>query len=135
MNLFEKSRKLEIFIIVAIIGVFGATYALTQKPSGQPSQNNVKQEQSGEVVQMVPASTIKYSGQEGRTALDLLKESHRVDTKSTSFGEMVIGIDGTAVDESKQYWAFYLNGSLSQVGAGTYVTKSGDQIEWKIESF
>lgn len=132
----EKARKIEVFIIVAIIGVFGAVYALTHEKVSAPTNETQEQTQDNkDSVQLVPSSTIKYQGQTGQTALELLKSSHRVDTKSTSFGDMVVGVDGVGVDESKQYWAFYVNGALSQEGAGTYQTKSTDQIEWKVESF
>jgi hypothetical protein len=72
--------------------------------------------------------------QEGETALDLLKRDHQVDTKIYSgMGEFVISIDGIKPD-SKRFWAFYLNGKSSSVGASGYKLKDGDKIEWKLET-
>lgn len=121
------ARKIEIFVIVAIIAIIGIIYAFSQKPVLAPTTTN------DQPVQQVPTATIKYQGVEGKTALELLKNSHTVTTKQFSFGEMVVAIDGVEPAPNEAYWAFYVNGSLAAVGAGSYVTKNGDQIEWRLE--
>ena len=128
MNQFFKVRRLEIFIIVVIIAVIGVIYALTRTATA-PTGNNA----SDSAVQQVPSSSISYQGMDGRNALDLLKVFHRVDTKDTSFGPMVVGIDGLEPDSS-HYWAFYINGKMADVGAAQYITKNGDTLEWRLES-
>lgn len=136
--MFEKARKIELFIIIAVIGVLGVIYAMSQKSTDNSDQQGSIQQNTNTDTssqQQVPASNVAYRGEDGRTALDLLKVYNRVETKTTSFGEMVTGINGMEVDESKQFWAFYVNGSLASEGAATYKTKSTDTIEWKIESF
>lgn len=122
----DSAKKLEIFVIIAIVAVIGIIYAFSQKPTFTPTTNN-------RPVQQVPTTTIKYQGIDGKTALELLKSSHTVTTKQFSFGEMVTGIDGESPDANKAFWAFYVNGAQAQVGAGAYVTKSSDAIEWKLE--
>ncbi|MEK8228800.1 DUF4430 domain-containing protein [Oerskovia sp. M15] len=48
----------------------------------------------------------------------------------------VVAIDGREVQESaKEFWALYVNGETAQVGAGTLVTETGDEITWKLETF
>jgi hypothetical protein len=47
---------------------------------------------------------------------------------------MITGIDGVLADSS-HYWAFYINDKLAERGADQVVTKNGDKIEWKMESF
>ena len=45
-------------------------------------------------------------------------------------------IDGQkADDEKREFWAFYVNGKQSQLGAGSYTVKPNDSIEWKIETY
>ncbi len=79
------------------------------------------------------ASAIKYEGEEGRTALEILKEKYQVQTKSFSgVGEYVESINSVKPD-NKHFWAFYVNGKFSNLGAGDYKTKNGDQVEWKLE--
>jgi hypothetical protein len=33
----------------------------------------------------------------------------------------------------QEFWALYVNGKQSEVGAGVYVTKNDDVIEWRLE--
>jgi hypothetical protein len=130
------ARRVEIFIIVVIIAVIGVVYALTRTPVLAPatdqSQVNQNQNQGIAVGEPNPSAPIEYKGQDGKNALDLLKASHRVDVKSYSFGDMVTGIDGISPD-ANHFWAMYVNGQMSQVGASQYVTKNGESIEWKLE--
>jgi len=78
-------------------------------------------------------SEITYQGVDGQDALSLLKASHHVETTSSSYGEFVNSIDDVTPD-SGHFWSFYVNGQLSDVGAGSYVTKSSDQITWKLDA-
>jgi len=72
----------------------------------------------------------------GKTALDLTKEKEDIVTKGDGVNAYVIGINGIeAKSADKEYWAFYVNGKLATVGAGSYKLKSGDKIEWKIEKY
>jgi hypothetical protein len=85
----------------------------------------------------VAAKTLSYDGVEGKTALELLKtkDSSAV-TKGEGTNAYVTTINGyTASDTNKEFWALYVNGKQSEVGAGSYVTKSGDKIEWRIEKY
>jgi len=67
------------------------------------------------------------------TALDLLKSNYQVVTKTFSgLGEFVESINGIKPD-SKHFWAFYVNGKSSNVGAGSYTVKDGDKLEWKLD--
>ncbi len=76
---------------------------------------------------------IKYQGEEGKNALDLLKAKYKVETKSFgSAGEFVESINGVKPD-SKHFWKFFVNGKSASVGASSYVTKSSDVLEWKID--
>lgn len=72
---------------------------------------------------------VSYQGQESKTALAILKEQYTVETQSFDFGEMVKSINGKDAGTT-HYWAFKVNGEDSMVGAGDYVTKDADQIEW-----
>lgn len=77
-----------------------------------------------------------YQGQGGKTALALLQAS--ADVKISGEGEMafVTSINGRRADEgAREYWSFWVNGEMAQVGAGSYMTKDGDLIEWKIATY
>ena len=119
-----------------VIALFGIIYSLTKQPVSAPTINDGQkaslEEQS--TIQQVPSTIIKYQGVEGQTALELLKTSHNVETKEFSgVGEFVVSIDGITPNQQTHFWAFYINGAQAQVGAGTYITKFTDVIEWKLE--
>ena len=76
--------------------------------------------------------TVAYAGIADETALETLKSLTEVETESTSFGEMVVGIHGLEADASSEYWSFYINGEAAQVGAGTYEAVEGDTFEWQL---
>lgn len=77
--------------------------------------------------------TVSYKGEEGKTALDVLKSLAKVETKESTYGEFVTSINGVAADGTTEFWSFYVNEKLASEGAGTYQTKPTDTIEWKVE--
>ncbi len=81
--------------------------------------------------------SVSYQGEEGKTALDLLVEKYP-NSKTSGEGAMafVTEINGRVADTSKnEFWKFLINGEDAQVGAGTYQTKSTDQITWEIDTY
>lgn len=72
----------------------------------------------------------------GSTALQLLESTHKVISKGENENAFIGTIDGRwASPDNNEFWAFYVNGHQAQVGAGTYVIKNNDTIEWKIETY
>lgn len=101
--------------------------------------NHVSQKQANKAVsgienqfQPVVEKTIAYDGQDGKTALDILKASHDVKTEDSSTGSFVTSIDGT-VNTTDTYWMFYVNNELASVSSDQYQTKNSDKIEWRFE--
>lgn len=77
--------------------------------------------------------TFFYKGRVGKNALELLKVYADVEQDRSG---LVVSIKGRASDNAKrEYWAFYVNGKMAQVGPADYVTKNNDVIEWKIEKY
>ncbi len=74
-------------------------------------------------------SLVSYPGEDGQSALELLKAKHEV-VETDGF---VKAIDGRA-SSTTSYWLYYVNGNAAEVGAKDYVTKSTDTIEWRFES-
>ena len=132
-------KKIEMFVVVVIIAGIGIVYAFKQKPATTPpvAQNKLSANSAGspknDLNQQAPETTIIYSGQDGRNALDLLKVNHQVESKHYDFGDLVVSIDGI-IPDTAHFWAMYVNGEMSQVGASAYVTKSSDSIKWQIDA-
>lgn len=129
-------------VVSAVAVVAGAgTWFLTRPTAGsvQSAQTVASPAVSASASPAVSAAakSLNYAGVEGKTALELLKaKDPQAQTKGEGANAFVTTINGyTASDTRKEYWALYVNGKLSEVGAGSYATKTGDQIEWKLATY
>lgn len=112
----------------------------------QPAKNDSRESPapSSSVIQALqisqtlisPEETIEntnLSVQATESALDILRRTHTVEVKQYSFGDIADSINGTRGGSNGRYWIFYVNGKMSEVGAGEYHPKDGDQIIWKYQ--
>jgi hypothetical protein len=130
MNYFKRLETIFIIIIILVLGV--AYGFLNSKPYPQVSDDKQAQIADNEVV-LVPAGQVSYKGEDGKSAMELLKANFTVETQDFGdLGQFVKAINGVEPD-SRHFWALYVNGAQSQVGAESYITKSSDAIEWKLE--
>ena len=118
-------------VVVALSVATGIVWAkkADNKPASQNSTSQTEQTSDNKK----SSNSVTYDGVEGKNALELLKAEAEVVTKQSSFGEYVDSINGVVGGTDGKYWAFYINGELSQVGAADYQTKTGDKLEWKFE--
>lgn len=70
------------------------------------------------------------------SALDLLRlvaeqSGFEIKTEKVSFGEYIQEISGVGGDTT-HYWAFWINGDYAPVGAGNYIVRPGDEIEFEL---
>lgn len=122
-----QHKKLIVAGVIAVFLLVGAGGLLLHKP------NNPRPSVLGAAtVQQQPITVLRYQGTDGKTALALLKLRATVVTKQSSYGEYVVSINGSD-GGGKKYWIFYVNGQEASVGAGAYVTKSTDKIEWRLQ--
>lgn len=79
-------------------------------------------------------SKFSYEGEDGKTALELLKEKDP-DAQVQGEGEnaYVTAIQGREADPATEFWGLYVDDEMAQVGAGTLETKDGQTITWKLE--
>lgn len=73
-------------------------------------------------------------GQTGKTALDVLKASHKVETTDSSFGTFVTSIDGIEGTQNSA-WIYYLDGKEAVESPDKAQTTDGQTIEWRYETF
>ena len=127
----QISKKLFIGIAVALIILLGGAWTVWSSKLHNLPKPVVKNETSQPAA---PTNkNVTYSGVEGKTALALLQQKATVVTKDSSYGPYVDSVNGVQGGTDGTYWAFYVNGTLAQVGADAYTTKAGDKIEWKFE--
>ena len=137
-ELMEKTKKsfYKFFILVLIILAIFAGYSFYQTKLLSTKKS---------IAQQILTVYLKTSGQKdfikqeiisGKTVLDLTKEKANIKTKGEGINAYVTEINSKeALNSKKEYWAFYVNGKMAEVGAGSYKLKDGDKIEWKIEKY
>ncbi len=126
-------KKLAIVATVLLLAAGVGAYVANRsdvKPAETPKQ---VQTVAKKITFSDDKKTVRYAGVTGQTALQTLQSLTKVDTKESSYGTMVTGINGMQAEDGKNYWAFYVNDTYANEGAGTYQNKAGDKISWKLE--
>lgn len=113
-----------VWIVAVLVLIFGGYVLL-------PAKYHFGYKAPAAVV--APVTQVTYQGVDGKNALQILEESHKVDTKLYGTDPYVTGIDGNTPDSS-HFWSFYVNGQMAQVGASQYQTKSTDTVMWKVDA-
>ncbi len=131
-----KNMGFIVSIIVAAVLLFGGISLYNSRSN--TLDNSATTEQSTQTTKpeisfSSDGKVVKYAGQDGQTALALLQAGTQVETQESSFGEFVSGINGVQANAAKNYWAFYVDGDYATEGAGSYQTKDGQMIEWRLE--
>ncbi|HUQ84753.1 MAG TPA: DUF4430 domain-containing protein [Candidatus Limnocylindrales bacterium] len=123
----KKTTIIGLGIFLLLLG--GATLVTVNNPSkivSNPTPTIVSEKKS-------VTDRVSYPGENGKDALTLLKAFSKVEQGSSG---LVTSINSRlAEDKNKEFWAFYVNGKMSEVGPADYVTKDADKIEWKIEKY
>lgn len=124
----NKQLWITIGIVAGMIGFVALIQPkLTQNANDQTISNHTPTPSS------VSVKSISYKGQNGTDALSLLKTHHTVEQDKSG---LVVRIDTYKASAAKrEYWAFYINGKLAQVGPQAYKTLSTDVIAWKIVTY
>ena len=124
-------KRVLYYLIIAGIAIIGVVATLYFQDSIKPADNN--QEQT--VVTQSDPAYVSYVAVEGKTSLEQLKElTTSAQTKTTEYGEYVDAINSLVGGTDGKYWSFYIDGTLASVGAGSYIQKGGEKIEWKFEN-
>ena len=121
-------KRVLIYVISALIvlGLVGGSVYYYRTHNDKVSTT---QEKAG------PTTQLSYEGKDGMTALELLQKNADVKTSGTGKDAFVTSVNGTAANPKSQYWAFFVNDETATIGAGSYVTKNGDKITWKLTTF
>lgn len=134
----RSKTNIIVAVMVLLAAVSGGAFLLSRSADTPQSANTAQSTNPETETQREEKSDatvtddyVSYKGQGGMTALSLLKSHADVRTKTYEFGELVTSINGQDGGGTK-YWTFYINGAEAQVGAGAYITKDTDTIEWKL---
>ncbi len=115
------------FVIVALVFVFPSIPAQKSETETVITPTVAISNQTQNI------DSFTYQGEEGKSAFEILEVKTKVEIDKVG---LVSAINGRKADNSKrEFWAFYVNGKLAEVGPKDYITKSTDKIEWKIETY
>lgn len=118
----KKNWKQILLVVVLILGV-GYVFELKE----------IKKENTEVKTEVVENKNFEYKGESGKNALSLLKEKTAVELNDEG---MVVSINGRKAEvEKREFWGFYVNGKMAEVGAADFKTKDTDVISWKIENY
>lgn len=131
MSRTAQSTKIIILtsLFVVLAGASGGVWYQSDHQASKPVQASTP---TPEAKPATKTDHITYQGEEGKTALVLLKTRAKVVVKSSSLGDYVTSVNGND-GGGKKYWLFYVNGKEADTGAGAYITKATDTIEWKLQ--
>ena len=132
----KKNSKIVVIAVVLLVLIAGGVglYYVNSPKTANTVQKTQTTSSDEKVTFSNSGKEVSYVGQDGKTALDVLKSLTSVDTKESTYGTMVVGIHGVKAEDGKNYWSFYVNGAYANEGAGTFKTKAADVITWKLEA-
>lgn len=136
LDLGFKNRAARLLLLLSVFVLISAGCSSRQPEVG--NKQSVEQEKAIQVRQKVEGDMadglFNIYLSENKTALDLLKMGHTVETKTfRGIGEYVTSVNGQKEDTGKNFWAFYVNNKQAIEGASTYKPVDKDYIEWKLE--
>ncbi|MBI2430880.1 MAG: DUF4430 domain-containing protein [Candidatus Levybacteria bacterium] len=118
-------------LILGIIGYFSYGFFVAKDSSQKSASFTAPEKPTPTMIVLI--DYVQYKGKVGKNALQLLQEQASVEQATSG---LVVAINDRKADNAKhEYWGFYVNGKLAQVGPADYQTKDEDVIEWKIEKY
>ncbi len=125
MSQFSRN-SVALVVVIVVLGLLGIG-------AGELAKRNPISADSNSTSQNKVAP-IAYDGQDSKNVLELLKANHEVQSVDSSYGTYVQAIDGINSTESS-VWLYYINDEPGLEAADKAVTKTGDKVEWRYESF
>jgi len=131
-----KRKLVTILLAILIAGTgVGGYIVVSGNDNDTPKESTIaaKTQTTGTIAFSADKKQVTYTGATGKTALENLQSLTSVEATDTSYGKMVVAVNGLRAEDGKNYWAFYVNDAYANEGAGTYKTQANDQLMWKLE--
>lgn len=120
INDINLGNIIAIVVLISLVGL-GGVYLAQYQSAKTPAPS------------VSAGQTISYDCEQGRLALDILKEDNEVVTQDSEEGLFVTEINGVKNTDGS-FWIFYVNGEMGQqLGVDQYSCQAGDKIEWRFE--
>lgn len=133
MSRLQLTKNRIMLFLVAVLAIVGTGVYVSQNSQDDKAPTSIStQTVVSPPTVVIETDTVRYPGEEGKNALELLKKHAKVETKTSSLGEYVVSINGNDGSGTK-YWLFYVNDKQASMGADAYVSHDSDTIEWRLE--
>lgn len=134
----NKFKRLLIPFLILLAVCLGIAYFQT-KPTTKEANNQIPSQELKASLSIVLGDETKsydISTYIGKAALEATQSSVEVETSGTGTNAYVTAINQiTANPKKNEFWELIINGKSAEVGAGSYIIKNGDQIQWKINTY
>lgn len=125
-----KSKKIIISLVIIALALVPAVWWGISLDHSRANSTIQLQDKASEVGR----TEISYEAKPSMTSLQQLRDEVKdVTVTSSKYGEYVAAIEGHKGGDEGKYWSFYVDGKMSDVGAGSYVQKGGEKIVWKFQ--
>lgn len=129
-------------ILVVIAGILLGWSILSSQNQQPSSQLTIQQLKSSSVAITIDTgegvTRYRPDNAVGKTALEATRQATggRIETQGEGENAFVVLLVGRkASAEKREFWELVISGKPAQVGAGTYVVKEGDLLEWRISTY
>ena len=130
-----KKRTI-IYIIIAVILVGALTTAgYFYQSNNELNKTEQLAKKALDKTESTKKNGLSYKGKNGISALVLLEQNARIITSGKGDMVFITTINGATANPKSEYWQLNVNGKSASVGAGSYITKNGETITWKLTKF
>jgi uncharacterized membrane-anchored protein len=145
----KKNRKWQLLGVVVMLLVLMVGLSLATQKAEAP-ENSAIHSQHVQTTQSTSTASITIEGwydhktipfSSGITALEALQTLNTEDpalhltTKEyRGLGTLVESMAGRTNGTDQKYWQYKVNGTMPEVGAGAYILKNNDSVEWLFEA-
>lgn len=132
-NKLTPIRRFKLSLLSGFLFVFIIAVMLVSSQSKKEHLIQTNQQVS-KYSQTIPEKDyFAFQGKAGKDALTIMRNLAAVEQDRSG---LVISIAGRRADVTKkEYWSFYVNGKMAQVGPAEYQTTDKDFIEWRVETY
>ncbi len=128
----QMTRQLVTVIVLLLVltglGFLVSKYDVSKLRTGTSTSQSTKD-----------VKPVSYQGETGKTVLELLQRNHKVDTRDSSIGTLITGIDGVANVQTSatngKAWIYYVDDQQGISAPNEAQTQDGQTVEWRYESY
>jgi hypothetical protein len=132
----NKFKKASIILLVFLVFLFGLNFLTSNNSSRQTQGFSQEIYANLKIVSQGNTQSFDISAFVGKTALEATESKIKVIKSGSGENAFITSINGYSADNQKrEFWELTINGSEALVGAGSYLIKNHDEIQWKIDNY